>query len=121
LLWSLAFAGSNEAGQQPDWEKERQWQCSLLRCIVGNPFAPLLDRNFPGHVPGIARTITATFPAVAQDYSILADALEEESEDQAAAHCRQPEHAEGCHVLEWIEQSQRPKRRRRSTRPDARP
>jgi hypothetical protein len=96
----------------------RAQQCRLLRCVVGNPFRPLPARTFQGHVVALARTICAAFPdvaAVADEYLVLADALEELGEDLAADHCRQPEHARGCHVLDRIEPPQRPKRRRRTT------
>jgi hypothetical protein len=58
--------------------------------------------TFPAHVVGLARSIYATFPAVSPEYAILADALEELGEAEAAAHCRQELHAKGCHVLDWV-------------------
>jgi hypothetical protein len=77
-------------------------QALLLRCIVGNPFRPLPPRTFPAHVIGLAESISASFPAVSPEYAVLADALEEMAEVDAAAHCRQELHAKGCHVLDWI-------------------
>ena len=41
-----------------------------------------------------------------EQYLILADALEEQGEGQAAAHCREPLHAKGCHILDWILQKE---------------
>jgi hypothetical protein len=69
---------------------------------LGNPWRPLPPRAFPAHVTGLARTIYAAFPAVSPEYAILADALEELGEADAAAHCRTGLHARGCHVVDWI-------------------
>jgi hypothetical protein len=77
-------------------------QAAILRCIVGNPFRPLPSRTFPAHVIGLAQSIYTAFPAVSEDYAILADALEELGEPEAAAHCRQELHAKGCHIVDWI-------------------
>jgi hypothetical protein len=77
-------------------------QAILLRCIVGNPWRPLPPRTFAAHVAGLARSISDSFPAVSPEYAILADALEELEEAQAAAHCRTEPHARGCHVLDWL-------------------
>src|SRR5262249_45353425 len=74
----------------------------LTDCLFGNPFRPPAARPFPAHVAGLAQTIYDSFPAVSEDYAILADALEELSEAEAAAHCRQELHARGCHVIDWI-------------------
>jgi hypothetical protein len=76
--------------------------CTLIRCIFGNPYCPLAPRSFPAHVVGLARSCSEAFPELSSDYSVLADALEELGEDQAAAHCRHTLHARGCHVLDWI-------------------
>src|SRR5262249_34005613 len=77
-------------------------QALLLRCIVGNPFRPPQPRTFPPHVAGLARSIYAAFPDVSPEYAVLADALEEMGEGDAAAHCRTELHAKGCFVLDWI-------------------
>jgi hypothetical protein len=74
----------------------------LLRCLFGNPWRPLPPRTFPVHVLGLARSIYATFPAVSEEYNVLADALEEMGETEAATHCRLELHAKGCHVVDWI-------------------
>jgi hypothetical protein len=58
--------------------------------------------TFPAHVLGLAQSIYAAFPAVSEDYAVLADALEELGEAEAAAHCRQELHAKGCSVVDWI-------------------
>jgi hypothetical protein len=76
--------------------------CLLLRELVGNPWRPLPSRAFPAHVVGLARSIYDAFPAASPEYVILADALEELGEAEAAAHYRLGLHAKGCHVLDWI-------------------
>jgi hypothetical protein len=75
---------------------------ALFRDILGNPFRPLAARRFPAHVEGLAQACCDAFPAVGAEYAILADALDEMGETEAATHCRQPLHARGCHVLDWI-------------------
>jgi hypothetical protein len=74
----------------------------VLDCVFGNPFRKPVARPFPVHVAGLARSIYAAFPAVSEDYLILADALEELGEADAAAHCRTDLHAKGCHIVDWI-------------------
>jgi hypothetical protein len=76
--------------------------CDLLREVFGNPFRPLPARAFPAHVVGLAGACYAAFPVVSAEYDVLADALEEMGEDQAAAHCRQERHVRGCHVVDWV-------------------
>jgi hypothetical protein len=80
----------------------RPMQASLLHDILGNPFRPLEARNFPSHVVGLAQACYESFPAVSDQFLILADALEELEEGHAAAHCREKVHVKGCHVLDWI-------------------
>jgi hypothetical protein len=82
---------------------ENRWRlCELLRDVFGNPFRPLLSRDFPAHVVELARECYAAFPKVSNRFLILADALADLGEEQAAEHCRQAEHVKGCHVLDWI-------------------
>ncbi len=83
-------------------QRESAVQCGLLRCIFGNPFWPLQARAFPAHILGLAEACYADFPSVSQQVLILADALEDLGEESAAAHCREPNHVKGCHVLDWI-------------------
>jgi hypothetical protein len=66
------------------------------------PLASLTTRSFPAHVTGLARSVYAAFPAVSEDYAVLANALEELGEAEAAAHCRTELHAKGCWVVDWI-------------------
>jgi len=80
----------------------RKEHCHLLRDIVGNPFRPLPPRAFPPHVLGLAGACYAAFPAVSDQFLILADALDDLGEGRAAAHCREPLHVRGCHVLDWV-------------------
>jgi hypothetical protein len=77
-------------------------RCDLIREVLGNPFRPLQARAFPARVRDLAGAIDAAFPTVSRAYGILADALEELGEAEAAAHCRQAQHAKGCHVVDWI-------------------
>jgi hypothetical protein len=80
----------------------RKRLCDLVRCAFGNPFRPLRPRAFPAHVVALARECYDAFPIVSDRFLILADALTDLGEEQAAEHCRQQEHAKGCHVLDWI-------------------
>src|SRR5262249_10874172 len=105
--WSVAspdarWLARSQAGDPSIPRRKGQCRTTLLRCLFGNPLRPLLTRGFPAHVLGLARSIYAAFPAVSPDYAILADALEEMGETEAAAHCRLALHAKGCHVLDWI-------------------
>jgi hypothetical protein len=91
--WAVRLGdGTTEARDQP----------RLLRCLFGNPWRPLPPRAFPAHVLGLARSISDAFPAVSPEYAVLADALEELDEAEAAAHCRTELHAKGCHVSDWV-------------------
>jgi hypothetical protein len=105
--WSVAtpdarwLARSQAADPSIGFQKGRR-RTTLLRCLFGNPFRPLATRALPPHVQGLARSIYAAFPAVSPEYAVLADALEELGEAEAAAHCRLKLHARGCHVLDWI-------------------
>jgi hypothetical protein len=74
----------------------------LLRCAFGNPWRPLPPRSFPAHVAGLAQSIYDAFPTASPEYGVLADALEELGEAEAATHCRTELHAKGCHVVDWV-------------------
>jgi hypothetical protein len=54
----------------------------------------------------LAQACSDAFPHVSDQFLILADALEDLGEGQAAAHCREKVHVKGCHVLDWILQKQ---------------
>ena len=88
-------------------------QCVLLRDVVGDPFQPLRPRRFPAHVVGLAEAVWASFPAVSDQYGILADALDELGEEAAAAHCREAVHVKGCHVVDWVLAKRRARGRKR--------
>jgi hypothetical protein len=75
---------------------------TLLRCVFGNPYRSLPARTPPTHVVGLARSCSENLPAVSPDFLILADALDDLGEAEAAGHCRLPAHAKGCHVLDWV-------------------
>jgi hypothetical protein len=98
----VARAGGQESSDKHDkkkWKRELGAQADLIRELFGNPFQPLPPRRFPAHVEGLAHSCydgeVALFP-------VLADALEDLGEEQAAAHCRKRAHVKGCHVLDWI-------------------
>jgi hypothetical protein len=104
------FACIEESGTGPyssitqyaHFDAEFRGQVALVHDLFGNPFRPSSRRGFPAHVSGLARSIYAAFPKVSRDYAILADALEELGEAEAATHCRQDLHAKGCYVLDWV-------------------
>jgi hypothetical protein len=95
-------AASVRKGKRRTGQAALRPACLLLRELFGNPFRPLSPRTFPAHVAGLALSIYAGFPDVSPEYAVLADALEELGEADAAAHCRTELHARGCHVLDWI-------------------
>jgi hypothetical protein len=76
--------------------------CGNVRCVFGNPFRPSQPRRFPAHVVALAEVCYATFPKVASEFVVLADALDDLGEEAAATHCREQLHVKGCHVLDWI-------------------
>lgn len=79
--------------------RERQAQCELIREIVGNPFRPLKPRHFAAEVVELARAIHEGDHAL---YPLLADALDDLGESEAAEHCRTGKHLRGCHVVDWV-------------------
>ena len=88
------------AGQQPDTTL-----CSLLRCIIGNPFRPV------AFAPEWRTTVAVGIAAQIYEsrefgnLPVLADALEEAGCDHPVvlAHCREPgEHARGCWVVDGV-------------------
>jgi len=85
--------------------REKTIQCSLLRDIAGNPFAPV---EFAPHwrtrdVLAVAQRIYAERDFAA--LPILVDALTDAGcEDSAILnHCEQPHHARGCWLLDQIQ------------------
>jgi hypothetical protein len=78
---------------------ERVVQCRLLRDILGNPYRPLAPRSFPAPVLGLAESVYEGDHAL---YPVLADALADLGEERAAAHCREPLHVKGCHIVDWV-------------------
>jgi hypothetical protein len=79
--------------------RESREQCRIVREIVGNPFRPLPTRSFPSHVRALALAVSQGDHDLRP---VLADALSELGEDEAALHCRQTAHLKGCHVLDWV-------------------
>ena len=51
---------------------------------------------------GLARECYDAFPELSDRFPILADALDDLGEGQAAEHCRRGGHVKGCHVLDWV-------------------
>ena len=82
-----------------------QVQCTILRCIVGNPFKPVVldPRWIVPTVEQIAKAIDAD--RAFDRLPMLADALEDAGCDNADIlnHCRQPgEHVRGCWVVDLV-------------------
>jgi hypothetical protein len=48
---------------------------------------------------GLARAINEGDHSL---YPLLADALDDLGEPDAAGHCRQGEHVKGCHIVDWV-------------------
>lgn len=79
--------------------RERRAQAEILREIIGNPFRPLMPRTFPPELMELARACHEGDHAL---YPLLADALEDMGEVDAANHCRTSKHLRGCYVVDWI-------------------
>jgi hypothetical protein len=100
---AIALAAMPRGVVDPEaWDlvTERASQSYLLRCVVGNPFSPLVPRTFPASVVGLAQACVEEDDR--EPWGILADALGDLGQDDAARHCREPFHAKGCYVLRWI-------------------
>jgi hypothetical protein len=100
--WRLAPLEVTESITAASRAAENAQMCAVLRCLFGNPWRPLPARTFPAHIVGLARSLYVAFPAVSEDYAVVADALEELGEADAAVHCRTELHARGCFVLDWV-------------------
>jgi hypothetical protein len=81
-------------------EAERAAHCDLLREVFADSYRRPHE-GLPAHVVGLAEACYAAFPAVGDDFRVLADALDEAGEPGYAAHCRRPTHVKGCHVVDW--------------------
>lgn len=82
-------------------EAELAVHCDLLREVFADGYRRS-EKKLPAHVMGLAEACYTAFPAVSDRFLVLADALEELGEAASAAHCREPRHVKGCHVLDWI-------------------
>ncbi|MBL8799438.1 MAG: hypothetical protein JNM56_36490 [Planctomycetia bacterium] len=80
-------------------------QCSLLRCIFGNPFRPVAIAS-SWHTSTVGQLAQAIYDERAFDrLPILGDALEDAGCDNGdiLSHCREPgAHARGCWPLDLI-------------------
>jgi hypothetical protein len=94
--------GAIEIARATTFSVTAREQCVYLRDIFGNSFRPLRPRTFPAHVVGLAQECYEAFPEVSDRFLILADALDDLGEAQAAEHCRRGGHVKGCHVLDRI-------------------
>jgi hypothetical protein len=98
--WAVAVAAKTQ---------EQTLQCRLLRCIIGNPFCPIiLDSAWltwhDGLLVSMARLMYESRDFT--DMPILADALEEAgcTDQEMLWHCRQQGavHVRGCWVMDLI-------------------
>jgi hypothetical protein len=102
-----ALASEAARGLPPEapWEEARDRAhasatrvlCELL-LDVGHPGPPSRPRDWPMDVVALA----AACQEGEQAFPILADALDDLGEAEAAAHCRRPLHSRGCHVVERV-------------------
>lgn len=91
--------------EPPELLREFAEQCELLRCIVGNPFAPVaFDPAWrTSDAVALAQSMYESRDFTAMP--ILADALQEAGceNEQILAHCRDArEHARGCWVCDAL-------------------
>lgn len=101
--WALASARLGLA-----YNRAREAECELLRCIFGNPFQPaVIERDWLSWHGYLVRTLAQTIYEERrwEDLPILADALEEAGCDNAdmLAHCRGTGgHVRGCWVVDTV-------------------
>ena len=87
---------------------EKEAQCRLLRCLVGNPFRPVRPHPFwlAWHGGTVVRLAEQVYHGRRTgDLPVLADALEEAgcADPDILAHCRSgAEHARGCWVVDLL-------------------
>jgi hypothetical protein len=80
-------------------ELETSALLAVVRDLLGNPFRPLPTLSFPPPLLGLAGDCHDGDHVL---FPLLADALDDLGEEPLAAHCREPEHARGCYVVDWI-------------------
>ncbi len=103
LRWAALRAGPDEA--VPPYGTLVQWQISLIRDVVGNPFRPV-----PAHPAWLTSTAVSLAQTIYADRAfdrlpILADALEDAGCDSAdlLAHLRgDGPHVRGCWALDLV-------------------
>jgi hypothetical protein len=97
-----AMPGTPHAASHPHLVRNRaatgRRHAGLVRELFGDPFRVPSARTFPAEVRGLAQ---ACYDDHAH-YPVLADALADLGEEEAAAHCRLPGHVRGCHVVDWV-------------------
>lgn len=90
---------------QPTHELEREAQCRLLRCVVGNPFRTIAV--LPARLtPTVRELVQSIYDGRSfERLPELADALAEAGriDFEILRHCRQPEeHVRGCWVVDLL-------------------
>lgn len=87
---------------------KRRWadECSIVRCVIGNPFRPAPHLSDAIRTSTVVSIATAIYDENAWDrLAVLADALEEAGCDNAEvlAHCRgRGPHVRGCWVVDLL-------------------
>jgi hypothetical protein len=79
--------------------EEWRAQADILRDLFESVWRPRPVRRFPPHVAALAR---ACRDGDASAWAILGDALDDEGEEEAAAHARRSDHVRGCWLLDWV-------------------
>ena len=105
--WTGESASDGEYDRTVDAERERATskQCSLLRCIFGNPFRPVAFSPAWRSETAVALASAIYAERAFDRMPILADALEEAGCDHAdvLTHCRgSGPHVRGCWVVDGV-------------------
>ncbi len=101
----IAHHAIHAASGLADGASEQCEQARLLRCIVGNPFAPVAFDPAWRSETAVALATGIYADRAFDRLPILADALEEAGCDHpdVLAHCRGPgPHARGCWVVDGV-------------------
>jgi hypothetical protein len=102
---TVHYGETMEKGRQQAADLERAAQCNLLRCVIGNPFRPLVI-NPSWRAPSVVHLAGRIYEDRAFDrMPELADALEIVGCENLdiLAHCREArEHVRGCWVVDML-------------------